>query len=350
MIFIIKNNEPVLISQKKLSALTIRAFPNVGFNETDADMVAKTLVTTDHMGISTHGVLRIEQYLKRVRAGVVQAQPQIEVFDKAPSLAIIDGGAGQGQIVANRALEIAIIKAKKTGIGFISIGNSNHFGATAPYGLTATSSGVILIFGTSASPSMAPFGGHELLLGNTPIGFSVPRKGEVPFTPDMALSVAARRKMLELRDAGKPMPFGWALDTEGQPTTDPQAGLNGIIQFIGGHKGYGIALAVDILGGLLSGGRLLNNVGDMWSEKEPQGVNHISLTLNPAAILGSKIYYERMENFCSKLKASEPFENSGEVLLPGELEHRTTETRRHDGIPLASELLNTLERLAGTVP
>ena len=309
MIFIVKNSQPILISVEKLRALTTRAFSNVGFNKTDADTVAEILVTTGLMGIGTHGVLRIEHYLKRVRAGVVPAQPKIKVFDKAPSLAIIDGRAGQGQVVANRALEIATLKAKKIGIGFISIGNSNHFGATAPYGFAATSAGVILICGTSASPSMAPFGGRELLLGNNPIGFAAPRKGAAPFILDMALSIAARGKMRELRDAGKPMPFGWALNAEGQPTTDPQAGLNGIIQFIGGHKGYGITLAVDILGGLLSGGRFLNNVGDMWSEKEPQGVSHFFLALNPAAILGSKIYYERMEKFCSKVKASKPFEN-----------------------------------------
>ena len=335
------------VAVAELKALTTQAFSNAGFSHADADTAAEILVTTDLMGVSTHGVLRLEQYLKRVEAGVVQAKPEIKVIDKMASLAVVDGGAGQGQIVAARALEVAIIKGIKTGIGFVSVGNSNHLGAMAPYGFTATVAGLILISGTSASPAMTPFGGRDLKLGNNPMGFAAPRKGSAPFILDMALSVAARGKMRKLRDAGEPMPLGWALDAEGQPTTDPQAGLDGFIQFIGGHKGYGMALAVDILGGLLSGGRFLDDVGDMWTEKEPQGIGHFFLTINPTPILGRKIYEERMNVFCDKVKESTPFEEDGEVLLPGELESRTMETRRLDGIPLTPELLDTVKRLAG---
>ena len=335
------------VAVTELKALTAQAFSNTGFSDADADTAAEILVTTDLMGVSTHGVLRLEQYLKRVEAGVVQAKPEIKVIDKMASLAVVDGGAGQGQIVAARALEVAIIKGIKTGIGFVSVGNSNHLGAMAPYGFTATVAGLILISGTSASPAMTPFGGRDLKLGNNPICFAAPRKGGVPFILDMALSVAARGKMRKLRDAGEPMPLGWALDAEGQPTTDPQAGLDGFIQFIGGHKGYGMALAIDILGGLLSGGRFLDDVGDMWVEKEPQGIGHFFLTINPTPILGRKIYEERMNVFCDKVKESTPFEEDGEVLLPGELEYRTMETRRLDGIPLTPELLDTVKRLAG---
>ena len=335
------------VAVAELKALTTQAFSNAGFSHADADTAAEILVTTDLMGVSTHGVLRLEQYLKRVEAGVVQAKPEIKVIDKMASLAVVDGGAGQGQIVAARALEVAIIKGIKTGIGFVSVGNSNHLGAMAPYGFTATVAGLILISGTSASPAMTPFGGRDLKLGNNPMGFAAPRKGSAPFILDMALSVAARGKMRKLRDAGEPMPLGWALDAEGQPTTDPQAGLDGFIQFIGGHKGYGMALAVDILGGLLSGGRFLDDVGDMWTEKEPQGIGHFFLTINPTPILGRKIYEERMNVFCDKVKESTPFEEDGEVLLPGELEYRTMETRRLDGIPLTPELLDTVKRLAG---
>ena len=341
------NSEVLHVAVAELKALTTQAFSNAGFSDADADTAAEILVTTDLMGVSTHGVLRLEQYLKRVEAGVVQAKPEIKVIDKMASLAVVDGGAGQGQIVAARALEAAIIKGIKTGIGFVSVGNSNHLGAMAPYGFAATVAGLILISGTSASPAMTPFGGRDLKLGNNPICFAAPRKGGVPFILDMALSVAARGKMRKLRDAGEPMPLGWALDAEGRPTTDPQAGLDGFIQFIGGHKGYGMALAIDILGGLLSGGRFLDDVGDMWTEKEPQGIGHFFLTINPTPILGRKIYEERMNVFCDKVKESTPFEEDGEVLLPGELEYRTMETRRLDGIPLTPELLDTVKRLAG---
>ncbi|MEK9754623.1 MAG: Ldh family oxidoreductase [Rhodospirillaceae bacterium] len=331
----------------ELKALTVAAFERAGFSKSDADTTAEILISTDLMGIGTHGVHRVEQYLKRVEAGVVPARPDIRAFDKAPSIAAVDGGGGQGQVVGARALELAITKAIKTGIAFVTVGNSNHFGAMAPYGFAATVAGLILVSGTTASPSMTPFGGRDFRLGNNPMGFAAPRKGGAPFLLDMAMSIAARGKMRKLRDAGEPMPAGWALDADGKPTTDPAAGLAGFIQFIGGHKGYGLALAVDILSGVLSGGRFLDDVGDMWAEKEPQGVSHFFLALNPATIMACDEFDARMQAFAEKVKSSAPFEAGGEVLLPGEIEIRYMERRRLDGIPLAPELLATIRRLAG---
>ncbi len=342
--------ETVTIPADALKALTVAAFARAGFTKKDADTTAEILVSTDLMGISTHGVHRVEQYIKRIDAGVVPARPDIRCGDKAPSMAIVDGGGGQGQVVGAGALELAMTKAIKTGIGFVTVGNSNHFGAMAPYGFAATVAGLILVSGTTASPAMTPFGGRELLLGNNPIGFAVPRKGTAPFLLDMAMSVAARGKMRKFRDLGEPMPLGWALDADGKPTTDAQAGLDGFIQFIGGHKGYGLALAVDILSGVLSGGRFLDDVGDMWAEKEAQGVSHFFLALNPATLMDRDLFDQRMTAFADKVKRTTPFEDGGEVLLPGEIEHRTMEQRRLDGIPLAPELLATLRRLAGDGP
>jgi len=249
-------------------------------------------------------------------------------------------------VVGAKALEIAITKAIQSGIGFVTVGNSNHFGAMAPYGFAATVAGLILISGTTASPSMTPFGGRDLKLGNNPMGFAAPRKGGAPFLLDMAMSIAARGKMRKLRDAGEPMPLGWALDADGNPTTDAQAGLEGFIQFIGGHKGYGLALAMDVLSGVLSGGRFLDDVGDMWAEDEPQGVSHFFIALNPATVMERDIFDERMAAFADKIKQSAPFAEGGEVLLPGEIEYRTMEIRRLDGIPLVTELLARVRALA----
>jgi len=339
--------ENITISAEELSALTQQAFENAGFPKNDAETVAEIMVTTDLMGISTHGVHRVEQYLKRVSAGMVQAAPEITIDERAPALAIIDGGDGQGQVVAARALELAMSKARANGIAYVAVKNSNHFGATAPYGFAASMAAMALISGTSASPAMTPFGGRDLKLGNNPFGFAAPRRGGAPFILDMAMSVAARGKMRKLRDAGDAMPLGWALDAEGDPTTDPAAGLDGFIQFIGGHKGYGLALMVDFLGGLLSGGRFLDDVGDMWAEDEPQGVSHFFMAIDPLRLLGAGDYYDRVEAFIDKIKSTVPFEAGGEVLVPGEPEARAMDERRQNGIPLAPELLETVKRLAG---
>jgi len=341
------STEPVTISAEDLSALTKQAFVNAGFPDSDADAVAEILVTTDLMGISTHGVHRLEQYLKRVEAGVVQAKAEITIDDRAPALAVVDGGAGQGQVVAARALEVAMKKARETGIAYVAVRNSNHFGGNAPYGYAATVAAMALFSGTAASPALSPFGGRDRLLGNNPFGFAAPRRTGAPFILDMAQSVAARGKMRKLRDAGEEMPLGWALDSNGEPTTDPQAGLDGFIQFIGGHKGYGLSLMVDILAGLMSGGRFLDDIGDMWAETEPQGVGHYFIVIDPLRLVGAGEYYDRMEAFVAKIKAVQPFSDGGEVLVPGELEYRCMEAYRRDGIPLAPELLETVKRLAG---
>ena len=340
-------SQTITISAEQLSGLTQRAFERAGFPAGDAEAAAEILITTDLMGISTHGVHRLEQYLKRVSAGMVQAAPEITIDDRAPALAVMDGGDGQGQVVAARALELAMSKARANGISYVAVKNSNHFGATAPYGFAATVAAMALMCGTSASPAMTPFGGRDFKLGNNPFGFAAPRRGGAPFILDMAMSVAARGKMRKLRDAGEGMPLGWALDADGRPTTDPQAGLDGFIQFVGGHKGYGLALMVDMLGGLLSGGRFLDDVGDMWAEDEPQGVSHFFIAIDPIRLLGAGDYYDRVEIFIDKIKSSAPFHAGGEVLVPGEPEARAMDDHRQNGIPLAPDLLETVKRLAG---
>ncbi|PIW26807.1 MAG: hydroxyacid dehydrogenase, partial [Rhodospirillales bacterium CG15_BIG_FIL_POST_REV_8_21_14_020_66_15] len=265
------------IAEAELSALAARAFETAGLPAADAAVTARHLILMDLMGVSTHGVHRIDQYIKRIRAGVVDARARVAVDDRAPSLAVVDGGNGQGQVAAQRALDLALEKAKETGISYVAVRRSGHFGGTASYGYLAARAGLILMTGTGASPALAPFGGRDLRVGNNPFGCAAPggiadaAEDPDPFILDMAQSVAARGKMRKLRDAGEPMPLGWALDKDGNPTTDPAAGLDGFIQFIGGHKGYGLALMVDILSGLLSGGEYLDQTRQMWDEDGPQG-------------------------------------------------------------------------------
>ena len=339
-------SETSKISAEDLSNLVRQGFERVGCPSGDAETAAEILVTTDLMGISTHGVHRLEQYLKRVRAGVINPIPNITVDDRAPALAILNGDGGQGQVVAARALELAMSKARANGIGYVGVKNSNHFGATAPYGYAASVAVMALICGTNASPAMAPFGGQDFKMGNNPLGFAAPRRAGAPFMLDIAMSVAARGKMRKLRDTGKQMPDGWALDVDGNPTTDPSAGLNGFIQFIGGHKGYGLSLMVDILSGLLSGGHFLEDVGDMWAETEPQGVSHFFIVIDPIRLLGAGNYYDRMDKFVETIKLSTPSKEGGEILIPGETEYRAIQKHRKSGILITKEQLAKIKCLA----
>lgn len=341
-----------IIAEAELTALAARAFENAGLSAADAAVTARHLILMDLMGVSTHGVHRIEQYVKRIQAGVVDAKAQVAVDDRAPSLAVVDGGNGQGHVAAQRAFDVALEEAKTTGISFVAVSRSGHFGGTASYGYLAAQAGMILMTGTGASPAMAPFGGRDLKVGNNPFGCAAPGSladpvsGPMPFILDIAQSVAARGKMRKLRDAGEPMPLGWALDKDGNPTTDPAAGLDGFIQFIGGHKGYGMALMVDILSGLLSGGEYLDQTRQMWDEDGPQGTSHFFIALDPARLLATGEYDRRMADFRDRIKTTAPFNEGGEVLLPGEIEMRNLTDRRAKGIPVPAKTLAEVRALA----
>ena len=343
-----------IIAEAELTALAARAFENAGLSAADAAVTARHLILMDLMGVSTHGVHRIEQYVKRIQAGVVDAKAQVATEDRAPSLAVVDGGNGQGHVAAQRAFDIALEKAKTTGISFVAVRRSGHFGGTASYGYLAAQAGMILMTGTGASPAMAPFGGRDLKVGNNPFGCAAPGSladpvsGPMPFILDMAQSVAARGKMRKLRDAGEPMPLGWALDADGNPTTDPQAGLDGFIQFMGGYKGYGMALMVDVLCGLLSGGVFLDDSKDMWNsdDPQPQGTTHFFLALDPARLLNPADYDARMADFRGRIKSTAPFHEGGKVFMPGEIELTLLAEREKSGVPVPATTMKIVRQLA----
>ncbi|HAD87870.1 MAG TPA: hydroxyacid dehydrogenase [Rhodospirillaceae bacterium] len=343
-----------IIAAGELTALAVSALEQTGMPSADAQTTAHHLVTMDMMGVSTHGVHRLDQYVNRLKVGAVKVLPEIVVEDKGPNLAVIDGGDGQGQVVGQRALDLAMEKAKATGLSYVTARRSSHFGGTASYALIAVKAGLVLISGTGASPALAPFGGRDMKVGNNPFGFAAPASltdpdgGGLPFVLDMAQSVAARGKMRKLRDAGEKMPLGWALDKDGEPTTDPQAGLDGFIQFMGGYKGYGMALMVDILCGLLSGGVYLDDSKDMWNTEDPapQGTTHFFLAIDPARLLAPADYNTRMADFRGRIKSTAPFHEGGEVLLPGEIELTLMAERQTSGIPVAAQTMEIVRRLA----
>lgn len=343
-----------IIAVGELAALAAAALEQTGMTSGDAQITAHHLVTMDMMGVSTHGVHRLDQYVDRLKTGAVKARAEITVEDKAPTLAVIDGGDGQGQVVGQRALDLAMEKAKANGLSFVTVRRSSHFGGTASYARIAVAAGLVLISGTGASPALAPFGGRDMKVGNNPFGFAAPgsladpTSGPLPFILDMAQSVAARGKMRKLRDAGEPMPLGWALDADGNPTTDPQAGLDGFIQFMGGYKGYGMALMVDVLCGLLSGGVFLDDSKDMWNsdDPQPQGTTHFFLALDPARLLNPADYDARMADFRGRIKSTAPFHEGGKVFMPGEIELTLLAEREKSGVPVPATTMKIVRQLA----
>lgn len=311
-------------------------FHAAGLAPADADTVAACLVGADLRGIASHGVSRCAIYLDRLAQGVVVARPELAVTDLAPALARVDGGNGMGFIAASRAMDEAIRRARLCGIGMVVVHRSNHFGIAASYLKQAVAARQAAFVFTNASPTMPVWGGRVPFLGTSPFGFAAPGAGEAPpLILDMATSVVARGRIRRALAEGAPIPEGWALDAAGRPTTDPQAAYDGLILPLGGPKGSGLSLMMEVLAGVLSGSAFGGEVGDQYRDRDrPQDVGHCMIAIDPSLVVTPEAYRSRYAALVARAKACEPIDAGRPILLPGEPEALTEAKRRREGIPL----------------
>ena len=335
------------LTEAALAGLATRALAGLGLEAGDAADCARILVLGELMGLSTHGVGRIESYGERIDLGGIKARPAIRVERVAPAMARVDGDNGVGPLVGMRALQAAIALARETGVGAVFARASNHFGPVAPYSLIAAEAGFASIIGSNATTTIAPTGGREARLGNSPVGFCVPNPGGRPVILDMALSMVARAKIRNAAKRGESIPPTWATDREGNPTTDPKAALDGFLLPIGGHKGYGLALIVDLFAGLLSGAAYLTHVSS-WSDnpEAPQDLGHFFFVIDASRLGPADWLAARMRDFAAILHDTPPADPAAPVLLPGEIELDRLDLHRRDGLALDPALLARLEALA----
>jgi len=311
----------------------------------DADTVAECLVLGDLRGVGSHGIIRLPVYARRLYAGVVKAKPEIDVTRQFASVALVDGDNGLGPVVAMRAMDVAIEIAKTSGIGFVGVRNSNHFGVGAFYIQRAIENGCIGCVASNAPPNMAPFGGKERFLGTNPFAVGVPAGKHPPLVFDASSSVAARGKIIAAAKQGAPIPPGWAVDPEGNPTTDPDLALAGAVLPFGGAKGSAISFIIDLLAGTLTGasfGLRLNTLEDLGSE---QNLGHVFLAIRPDIFMPLEEMIKRTDEVFASLIASPPAVGRERVLLPGEIELQAETANRVEGVPLSEEVVNELVEL-----
>ncbi|MBC8024294.1 MAG: Ldh family oxidoreductase, partial [Burkholderiales bacterium] len=265
----------------------------------------------------------------------------------APAIARIDGANALGPLVGLRALHEAMARARSHGVGMAFARNSNHFGAIAPYCLLAAEQGFASMIGSNASTTIAPTGGAETRLGNNPLGFGVPRPGGRPVILDMAMSVVARGKIRAALQKGEPIPDTWATDRHGKSTTDPQAALDGFLLPFGGYKGYGLALVVDLLAGVLSGAAYLDQVNSWLDDPDkPGNLGHFFILVD-TRVLGSTDWLSgRMSDFDAIVHGTPRADPAVPVRLPGEIELDRLERHRRDGVAMDARLIGRLEALA----
>ena len=335
------------MTESELGALAARALEGLGLARADAERTAWVLVMGDLLGHATHGVMRIETYGDRIERGAIDPRAQPGIERVAPALARVDGRGAIGPLAGRAALDAALVGARACGIGAAFVRNGNHFGAIAPYCWLAAQSGFATIIGSNASVTVAPTGGREERLGNNPLALGVPRPGGDPVILDMAMSVAARGKIRAAAKRGEAIPDSWATDREGRPTTDPKAALEGVLLPFGGHKGYGLAVMVDLFAGLLSGSAYLTHVKSWLDEPDaPGNLGHFFIALDCARLGPAGGLAERMADFVGILHDTKRADPAIGVKLPGEIEMQKLARHRREGIEIDGEVLAMLERYA----
>jgi LDH2 family malate/lactate/ureidoglycolate dehydrogenase len=338
------------IAEAALHSLATRALQSYGLGAQDASDAARILVLADLFGVSTHGVMRVQTYGERLEIGGIDPGAQVKVERKSSAIAMVDGANGVGTLVGMRALEAAMEGARETGVGVAFARHSNHFGPIASYAWIAQEQGFASIIGSNASLTIAPTGGSDTRLGNNPFGICVPNPGGDPVMLDMAMSVVARAKIRQALARGESIPDTWATDAEGRKTTDPKAALDGILLPVGGYKGYGLALMVDMFAGLLSGAAFLTHVKSWVDEPDvPQNLGHFFILIDTAR-LGLPDLAARVTDFAAILHASPPVDPKVPVQLPGEREIRRMQAQHAGGIELDATVLAFIEERAGRLP
>jgi LDH2 family malate/lactate/ureidoglycolate dehydrogenase len=318
----------------------------VGMPEADARLAADTLVQADLWGHQSHGVMRLSWYTARLKAGVCNPVARPEFVSEFGAVAVVDGHDAMGQVLTSFAMKEAIRRAKTHGIGAVGLRNSNHFGTAMYFTLMAPPEGCIAFLSTNASPAMAPWGGKKKAVGTNPWSWAAPAGVHAPMVLDIANTGVARGKIYLARQKGLPIPEGWAIDAEGASTTDPSAAIDGIILPMAQHKGYAIALMMDMLSGVLTGSAFGSGVHGPYQTARRSGAGQLVIALNIAAMQPLQEFNKRMEQLVSELKSVPLAKGYEEIVYPGELEARNDTKNRQQGIQLPEDTIKDLAKLA----
>ena len=337
----------VLVAESVLKAFCVAILVKLGVPDEQTAAIIDNLVEADLRGVESHGVVRLPIYAQRLAAGVVNPRPRVRIARETRTTAVVDGDNGMGQWVSLRAMEIAIAKAAEGDPAFVSVRNSNHFGAAAPYALMAARRDMIgFAYTIGGINHMVPWGGAEAMLGNNPFAVALPAGAERPMVLDMACSVAARGKIIVAAAEGKPIPADWAVGPDGAPTTDAVEALKGFVQPVGGAKGYALTLTIGLLSTMLSGAHFGSEVTHLYEDFErPQNIGHLFGALPIASFEDLAVYKRRMDKAIGEMRGAKRAPGVERVHLPGEREFLWLEQRRRDGVPIGAGVFAELTAL-----
>jgi len=329
---------------KKLAADIASA---AGVPRADAEVLADSLVAADLSGTTTHGLSRLAIYVKRIQKGLIDPKPPFTIERQRGATIAVDAGNGLGQVQAFKTLERLIPMAKENGTAVATVRNSQHFGAVSYYCNLAADADLILLAMTNCEPAMSPAGGCQPYFGTNPIAASFPTGKGFHVKVDLATSLVARGNIIAAQKRGQSIPEDWALDPDGNPTTDASAALLGTVLTMGGHKGYALAVMVEALSSVLSGAAVGSNIGSMYKNLDrKQDVGHFFCLLDIDAFIDVAEFKQRMDAMIDGIKACRKRPGVEEILVPGERSSRTIAQNRKDGIKLDAATLKELRELA----
>lgn len=336
----------IRVKAEDLFRFSLEVLKNIGVKEEDAKIVAENIILANLRGVDSHGIARLPAYVKRVKKGLIDPSGQIEIVRDQGCIALIDAHNNFGQVAAIKAVSLAAEKARRLGVGVVAARNSNHFGMAAHYAMKLAEQRLIGMVLSNAPPAIAPWGGTIPMFGTNPLCIGFPVDDERSIILDMAVSVSSRGKIRLAALKGEKIPEGWALDEEGNPTTDPKAALKGSLVPIGGPKGYGLALSIDILSGLLIGSGYGWRVKALDDFSGPSGTGFFIEAINVEFFRPYHEYRDAILEYIKEIKSCPKRKGVGEIFLPGEIESLELSRRKELGIPLDDEILAALENMA----
>ena len=332
-------------------AFCIASLKAVGVTEEDARVTAEVLVTTDTWGTFSHGTHHLPNYIQKIRAGGIDPKATPQIVNEGPVCAVIDGRNAIGMVGSSIAMNVAIEKARVSGIAYVAVRNSNHFGAAGYYANMAAEQGMFGIAMSNADANMAAPGARVPVVGNNPFAYAAPAGKEHPVLLDIALSATAASKIFTAKAQGTSLPDKWLVSPEGHPTSDigdwPSTGS---LMPMAGHKGYGLALMVEVLCAVLSGGAVTGEVKS-WLSKMPEapGTSHAFLAIDIVKLIGLDVFGQRMDKMIREIKDAPRAVGVDRVYLPGEIEWEKREEALKQGIALPETVISELTSLGRSI-
>ena len=335
-------------SARSYSAASLRTWAQkilqrISLPSADAVHAADVLVRTSLRGVDTHGIIYLPRYVREIRQGHVNPQPNIRVEGEAPATAVMNGDNGLGIVAGVRAMREALRRARLVGAAAVSVRNSTHFGAAAYYVQMASAEGFIGLAFSNAEAIMAPWGSHTLLLGNNPFAIAAPGGIDGGVVLDMATTKVAWGRLDLAARAGEKIPLGWATDRQGRPTDDPRVGMSGLMLPLAEHKGYGLSVMVEILCSVLSGAAYGTHIVN------GRDLAHLFFAIEVARFAPFEAFQTRMTQLVDEIHACEPAEGVSRVYVPGEIEMEIAARREREGIPVTPDLATELIELGEQV-